>query len=135
MRKRFGCVIAQPGGDWNPRVTVDHKGVVGVVDDARKFHLQNSIELLDDWTDFKTVCPYHRDSPSSWRPLTGRSCDKALSRHVGASRCRNGVAEGDRHSHASRPRSTKAEGRCNGGSYARGAPSVPNIRSRKPCCF
>src|ERR1700733_5125226 len=77
MCQRFGRVIPQPGGDRNPHVTVDHKGVVRVVDDARKFHLQNSIELLDDWTDFKFVSPYHRGSPSSWRPGTGRRYDCA----------------------------------------------------------
>src|SRR4051812_16941083 len=90
MRKRFGCVIPQPGGDWNPRVTVDHKGIVGVIDDARELHLQNSIELLNDWTDFEIISPYHVVPPSSWRALTGRSCDKASWWHVEASRCRHG---------------------------------------------
>src|ERR1700729_679797 len=80
MDKRYGRVIAQPGGDRNPRVTVDHKGVVRVVDDARKFHLQNSIELLNDWTDFKFVSPFHRGSPSPWRPRTGRRYDCANAR-------------------------------------------------------
>jgi hypothetical protein len=39
---------------------------VRVVDDARKFHLQNSIELLNDWIDLKLVSSYHRGSPSPW---------------------------------------------------------------------
>src|SRR6476661_3550315 len=82
MRKRFGCVIPQPGGDWNPRVTVDHKGIVGVIDDARELHLQNSVELLNDWTDFEIISPYHRGSPSSWRPLTGSFSNEALLRRV-----------------------------------------------------
>src|SRR3954454_7649132 len=70
MRKRFGCVIPQPGGDRNPRVTVDHKRVVRVVDDARKFHLQNSIELLNDWTDFKLVPAYSLSSADfAWQIL------------------------------------------------------------------
>src|SRR6266481_4522490 len=46
---------------------VDHKGVVRVVDDCSKFHLQNSVELLDDDIDVKLESPCHRGSPSPWR--------------------------------------------------------------------
>src|ERR1700746_22185 len=67
MSQRFRCVIAQPGGDRNSRVTVDHKGVVRVVDDCGKFHLQNSIKLLNNRTDVKLESPCHRGSLSPWR--------------------------------------------------------------------
>src|ERR1700720_3287622 len=67
MSQRFRRVIAQPGGDRNSRVTVDHKGIVRVVDDCSKFHLQNSIKLLNDGTDVKLESPCHRGSPSPWR--------------------------------------------------------------------
>src|SRR4029077_20947212 len=69
MSQRFRRVIAQPGGDRNPCVTVDHKGIMCVVDDSGKFHLQNSIELLNDGTDVKLVSPCHSGSPSPWRFL------------------------------------------------------------------
>src|SRR6267142_2590217 len=67
MGQRFRRVIAQLGGDRDPRVTVDHKGVVRVADDSCKFHLENSVELLSDRTDVKFESPYHRGSPSPWR--------------------------------------------------------------------
>src|SRR5580693_5802850 len=69
MSQRFRRVIAQPGGDRNSRVTVDHKGIVCVVDDCGKFHLQNSIKLLNDGTNVKLESPCHRGSPSPWRFL------------------------------------------------------------------
>src|SRR6266699_2848894 len=64
MGQRFRRVIAQPRGDRNPRVTVDHKGIVRVVDDCGKFHLQNSVELIDGGIDVKSESPCHRVSPS-----------------------------------------------------------------------
>src|SRR6516225_9505593 len=60
MSERFRRVIAQPRSDRNPCVTVDHKGVVRVVDDCGKFHLQNSVELLHDGIDVKLESPWHR---------------------------------------------------------------------------
>src|SRR6266550_498308 len=70
MGQRFRRVIAQPRGDRNPRVTVDHKGVVRVIDDCGKFHLENSVELIDDGIDVKLESPCHRGSPSPW-PYSG----------------------------------------------------------------
>src|SRR5215813_13472144 len=67
MSQRFRRVIAQPGGDRNSRVTVDHKGIVRVIDDCGKFHLENSIKLLNDGTNVKLESPCHRGSPSAWR--------------------------------------------------------------------
>src|SRR5438046_1765192 len=48
-------------------MAVDHKAIVRVVDDCSKFHLQNSVELLDDSIDIKLESPCHRSSPSPWR--------------------------------------------------------------------
>src|SRR2546423_703287 len=67
MSQRFRRVITQPRSDRNPCVTVDHKGIVRVVDDCSKFHLQNSVELLNDGIDIELESPCHHSSPSPWR--------------------------------------------------------------------
>src|SRR4029077_9723001 len=72
MGQRFRRVIAQLGGDRNPRVTVDHKGVVRVVDDCCKFHLQNSVELLNDGTNVKLESPSHGGFCLPWMSLISR---------------------------------------------------------------
>jgi hypothetical protein len=41
-------------------MTVDHKGVVRVVDDSGELHLQNAVELFDNGLDVKLKSPCHR---------------------------------------------------------------------------
>ena len=36
-------------------MTIDHKGVVRVVNDTRQFHLQNSVEMLNGAIDVGTI--------------------------------------------------------------------------------
>src|ERR1700730_5213092 len=78
MGQGFRRIITQPCGDRNPRVTVDHKGVVRVVDDCGKFHLQNSVELIDSGIDVKLESPCHCGSPSPW-PFSGSVAATILS--------------------------------------------------------
>ena len=40
-------------------MTVDHKGVMRVVDDRGELHLQNAVELFDDGLDVKLKSPCH----------------------------------------------------------------------------
>jgi hypothetical protein len=55
----FGGVLAKPGGYWNAGMAVYHKGVMRVVDHARKFHLQNTVKLLSHPVDIEIKLRRH----------------------------------------------------------------------------
>src|SRR5271168_2771768 len=69
-------------------MTVDHEGVVRVVDDRGELHLQNAVELINNGLDVKLESPCHRVLlPGSHIPDPSRQCyrlstDRQMSEQV-----------------------------------------------------
>src|SRR5205823_13856627 len=48
MQKRFGCLLTQPGNDWNAAEAENEEGVMRITHDARQFGLEYAIQYGND---------------------------------------------------------------------------------------